>query len=180
MIDSAILSYGMMSLGRHIFRFRLVPWNLPKWENYNRSIALIILCYLAKCIPIDRKGGRDETKKTLDKCVYLLSQKQSLVIFPEGTRSRTGRVNTELFFYSVGRFIKMFENLKVMCIYLRGEHQENCSVIPRYGEQFIMKLEVFTPQKTGAKGLRIHREYAQQVINRIARMEENYFDSYRK
>jgi 1-acyl-sn-glycerol-3-phosphate acyltransferase len=180
MIDSAILGYGMISLGRHMFQFQFVPWNLPKWENYNRSIALIILLYLAKCIPIDRGGNRAEMKKTIDKCTYLLGRKQNLVIFPEGTRSRTGRVNTESFFYGVGRFIKMVEGIKIMCIYLRGDGQETYSTIPRYGERFTMKVKVFTPQKTEAKGLSLQREYAHQIINQIAQMEENYFASCRK
>ncbi len=42
------------------------------------------------------------------------------MIFPEGGRTRTGRVDTEGFSYGVGRFVKEFPDLKVMCLYLRA------------------------------------------------------------
>ncbi|MEK6655185.1 MAG: hypothetical protein AABY92_08575, partial [Thermodesulfobacteriota bacterium] len=60
MIDSALISYGMASLWGHILRFRRVPWNLPERNNFQRNILLTLLCYLAKCLPVNRGGSREE------------------------------------------------------------------------------------------------------------------------
>jgi hypothetical protein len=180
MIDSFILGYATFSLGRHITDYKKLPWNLPERSKFQSNIFLAVLCYLAKCIPIDRGGSREKIKKTLDKCVYLLRNGHSVMIFPEGGRSRTGRINKESFSYGVGRFVKDVEECKVMCIYLRGNKQDNYSAIPAWGEKFSVQLEVFSPERIEGSGLRVQREYATQIINRLAQMEEKYFAAHRE
>jgi hypothetical protein len=175
MIDSFILSYAVFSLRQHIIDYKQLPWNLPEWNNYKGNILLTILCYLSKCIPINRGGSREKMKEALAKCVYLLQSGETIMIFPEGKRSRTGRVDKEGFSYGVGRFIKNVENSKIMCIYLRGDKQDNYSVIPAWGEKFSIQIEIFTPPPAQGSELRVQREYATQIIDRLARMEENYF-----
>jgi len=175
MIDSAILVYATISLYAHLRHYRAIPWNLPEQDNFQRSILLSIFCYLGKCIPVNRGGDRAEMKKTLDKCAYILSRKQNLMIFPEGTRSRTGQVNTKDFSYGVGRFIKDVPDCKVMCLYLRGDHQDTYGTIPKFGERFTATISVFKPQRTELTGLRAQRCCAEQVIKHLAQMEEDYF-----
>jgi 1-acyl-sn-glycerol-3-phosphate acyltransferase len=175
MIDSFILSYAIFNLSQHIINFRQLPWNLPERNNYKDNMLLTILCYLSKCIPINRGGSREKMKDALDKCSCLLETGETIMIFPEGKRSRTGRVDQEGFSYGVGRFIKNVENCKVMCMYLRGDKQDHYSVIPRWGEKFSVQIEIFAPQPAAGSELRVQREYATQIINRLAQMEENYF-----
>lgn len=180
MIDSMIITYALFSFTRHLLHYRELPWNLPEKNNFQRNIFTAVLCYMAKCVPINRRGDREEMKKTLDKCTSLLEWKQPLLIFPEGGRSRTGRVNAESFSYGVGRFIKDFETCKVMCIYLRGDSQHTYSFIPRFGERFTVNVEVFQPEPPQKYGLRAQRHYAEQIIKHISQMEEGHFDSRRQ
>jgi 1-acyl-sn-glycerol-3-phosphate acyltransferase len=175
MVDSFILGYAIFNLGFHFTSYKKLPWNLPERGNFQYNIILAVLCYLAKCIPIDRGGSREKIKKTLDRCIYLMRNGHNIMIFPEGGRSRTGRVNKESFSYGVGRFVKNVENCKVMCIYLRGDKQEHYSSIPKWGEKFSVQVEVFTPVPIEGSGLRMQREYATQIIDRLAQMEEKYF-----
>jgi len=176
MIDSVLISYGMASLWGHILRFRRVPWNLPERRNFQSNLFLAVLCYLAKCLPVDRGGSREQLQRLLDKCRRVLQWKQSLLIFPEGGRSRTGRVNRENCSYSVGRFLDENRDCKVMLIYLRGDGQDTYGLIPRYSEQFTMNVEMFDPGSgKGEEGRRVQREYAERIIERLAGMEEEYF-----
>jgi hypothetical protein len=175
MVDSFILSYATFSFVRHITGYKKLPWNLPERSNFQSNMILAVLCYFSKCIPIDRGGSREKMKNALDKCIYLLRHGHNIMIFPEGGRSRTGRVNKEGFSYGVGRFVKDVEECKVMCLYMRGDKQENYSSIPAWGEKFSVQVEVFTPVRTPDSGLRAQREYAAQIINRLAQMEEKYF-----
>lgn len=174
MIDSFILSYAIFSLPRHIISFRKLPWNLPEWNNYKDNIILTVLCYLSKCIPINRGGSREKMKEALEKCCYLLESGETIMIFPEGRRSRTGRVDKEGFSYGVGRFIKNVENCKIMCMYLRGDKQDSYSVIPAWGEKFSVTIEIFKPQRVQGSELRVQREYATQIIDRLVKMEDEY------
>lgn len=180
MIDSVILAYGLQSFFRYMIDFRLLPWNLPEQQNFQRNIFLTAMCYLSKCIPIHRGGDRDEMKANLDKCSWVLAENQILMIFPEGGRSRTGRIDRESVSYGVGRFIKDFDGCRVMCVYLRGDGQDGYSTIPKFGEKFTMTVETFRPERVEVNGLRAQRVYAEQIMERLSRMEEDYFASHRQ
>jgi hypothetical protein len=180
MVDSFLLSYATFSLRQHITGYRRLPWNLPERRNFQSNILLILLCYLSKCIPVDRGGPREKMKETLDKCEYLLRNGHTVMIFPEGGRSRSGRVDKEGFSYGVGRFVHDVEDCKVMCIYMRGDKQDSYSGIPAWGDKFSAQVEVFTPERIAETGLRAQREYATQIINRLAQMEDNYFAARRE
>jgi 1-acyl-sn-glycerol-3-phosphate acyltransferase len=175
MIDSVLISYGMASLGDHVLRFRRVLWNLPERDNFQRNIVLAVLCYLAKCLPVNRGGSREELQRLLDRCRRVLSWRQSLLIFPEGGRSRTGRVERENFSYSVGRFLDENSNCRVMLVYLRGDGQAAFGTMPRFGEHFTMYVEAFDPVRGDSAGLRLQREYARRIVERLADMEDRYF-----
>lgn len=180
MIDSLLLIYAMISLPGHLRNYKRVPWNLPERDNFQLNQALSLLCYLAKCVPVNRGGDRDKMKKVLDKCGYLLEKGHSLMIFPEGGRSRTGRVERENYTYGVGRFISAFPGARVLCLYLRGEGQDNYSAIPRWGERFYAAAEPLAVERGRSAGLRENRALALQVIEKLARMEEEYFASCRQ
>ncbi len=180
MIDSFLLGYASFSLWRHASHYRQLPWNLPERRNFQSNVFLAVLCYLSKCIPVDRGGSREKMKKLLDRCIYLLEKGHSIMIFPEGGRTRTGRVDRENFSYGVGRFVQDVENCKVMCIYLRGDRQRRYGLIPAWGDKFYAQVEVFKPERTAQTGLRAQRDYAAQIINRLADMEEAYFAERRK
>lgn len=180
MIDSFILSYAAFSFGRHFTQYKKLPWNLPERKNFQSNIFLAVLCYLSKCIPVDRGGSREKMKQVLDTCIYLLRNGHTIMIFPEGGRSRTGRVDKENFSYGVGRFVQDVEDCRVMCIYLRGDKQHKYSLIPAWGDTFYAKMEVFKPAPVAQEGLRAQRLYAAQIIDRLVMMEETYFASYRE
>jgi 1-acyl-sn-glycerol-3-phosphate acyltransferase len=176
MIDSLILAWAMMPSYRYMLNYRLAPWNVPERHNFQRNFLVGWLCYLTKCIPITRRGKRKTVRSTLDKCALVLRKKQNLMIFPEGGRSRTGRIDIENFQYGVGRLVYQNPDCHVMCFYLRGDHQGQYSNFPRFGERFSLQVTVPSPS-TALKGLKAHRDCAQQIIVHLAKMEKNYFDS---
>ncbi|MDD5722336.1 MAG: lysophospholipid acyltransferase family protein [Syntrophales bacterium] len=178
MIDSVILQCAMAPLHGYMIRYRRFPWNLPERANFQKNIFLAVFCYLSKCIPISRGGDRVQMKSIMDRCIYLLKRRESLLIFPEGGRSRTGRVNVEKASYGVGRMVANAPDCRVMCIYLRGDGQETYGGIPRFGERFTMQIEAFTPEMEGT-GLKAQRDCARQIVGRLARMEEDHFDRQR-
>ena len=180
MIDSLIATHGILSLPDHIYRFERVPWNLPERKNFQRWLALTVLCYLAKCLPISRGGDREEMIKTMAACHDLLEAKQHLLIYPEGGRSRTGRINEENYSYGIGRFIAEHPDCRILCVYLRGDHQETYTNFPERGDRFTMMIRAFVPVRTAMTGLRAQRDYAGQVIQQLSRMEEDYFASHRQ
>ncbi len=180
MVDSFMLSYVSFSLIGHMIHYKRLAWNLPERSNFQSNPFLAVLCYLSKCIPVDRGGSREKMKQVLDQCVYLLRHRHAIMIFPEGGRSRTGRVDKDNFSYGVGRFIQEVEDCKVMCIYLRGDKQHQYSLIPAWGDKFYAQMEVLHPARVPQEGLRAQRAYAAQIIQKLAQMEGTYFAAHRK
>ncbi|MFQ5688698.1 MAG: lysophospholipid acyltransferase family protein [Gemmatimonadota bacterium] len=66
----------------------LIPWNPAAEENFYRTWWLAWLADQWKCIPI-REGRRD--RKALYRMMHALRE-GTMILFPEGTRSRDGRV----------------------------------------------------------------------------------------
>ena len=81
------------------------------------------------------------------------------MIFPEGGRSRTGRVEPDSATYDVGRLIRSVPGCRVLCVYMRGEAQRAYSDIPARGERFRLSLCEIEP-KSGHTGLRASRDVA--------------------
>lgn len=177
LIDSVILAYAMLPARRYIFQYNLLPWNVPERMNFNRNLFVGLACFLTKCIPVIRGGNRDAVRSTLGKCAYLLGKGENLMIFPEGTRSRSGRVNTGEFSYGAGRLFCSVPGCRVMCLYMRGDGQETYSNFPRYGETFTLAVEECRPE-TESKGLRAHRDCSAQIVTFLSEMEHRYFASY--
>ena len=173
MIDSVIVAWALMPLTGYMIRFRHMPWNLPERENFQKNLVLALLCYLTKCIPIHRGGDRDELKRTMETCTGLLDGGATLLIFPEGGRSRRGLVNRQAPSYGVGRLVRNSASTRVLCVYIRGLGQKSFSSIPRSGEVFIGMAEPFQP-RSGERGLRGQRETARQIVEQLALMEEDW------
>lgn len=178
MIDSALIAYALAPLSDYLRHYRRLPWNVPEQANFQRNIFSTIYCYLTKCIPINRRGERTRVRRSIDRCVYLLQQKELLLVFPEGTRSRSGRVDFQNITYGVGRFLQRVPDCQVLCIYLRGDRQQSYSTFPTRGERFSVRFQVTRPH-SGDRGIRAQRSYARQIIATLAEMEQRHFDSHR-
>ncbi len=171
-VDSIIVAWGLMSFWQFVFFIKSFPWNLPKEKNVAISFFYRLMCYVGRCVMIPEDATK--AKKALAKSIYLLNQGYSFIVFPEGTRSNNGRINTTKYVYGVGQLIREVDNLKVISIYLRGRHQQKATLMPKHGEVFDMFIEEIQP-KTEQKGLRGMRDLATQLIQQLVKMEEKYF-----
>lgn len=182
MIDSLLLIWAMTPAWKALTKPRLFPWNTPEKRNFAHNGVLRFFCYIAKCLPVVRQGPPHQTKVFLDKIKLLLAKGQSLMMFPEGTRSESGRVDTQNFAYGIGKIIDDLRRdglqPQVLCLYLRGRRQSGKSVVPPRGDRFFVDAEVVEPQ-TPHSGLRASRDLATQIVHRLAEMEERYFSRQR-
>jgi len=72
MIDSVFIAWAFMPFSRYVKDFRYMPWNLPERRNFQKNPFVAALCYLNKCIPLQRGGDRNEMRRTMDVCAHLL------------------------------------------------------------------------------------------------------------
>ena len=87
MIDSFAVGMGAY-YGHHFRRPDLIPWNPAAQENFFRNRFFAWFFHQLRCIPV-RPGRRD--LKAVYRSMRALKQ-GTLVLFPEGTRSRDGTI----------------------------------------------------------------------------------------
>ncbi|MEM7234763.1 MAG: lysophospholipid acyltransferase family protein [Planctomycetota bacterium] len=172
-IDSAMIAWVLASNWTYFTRFRVFPWNIPEWANYKHSRLQRVVCYLTKCIPMRRESA-EQTKELLEKLEYQLSRGDAVSIFPEGRRSRTGRLDMEDFGYGVGQIAQKVEGTKIVCVYLRCSQQEAVSSMPPRHDDVYVDLRVVTTE-TERGGLRGAREISTRTMNALHEMEQKYF-----
>jgi len=174
MIDSVILQWAFASLPWYFLHYRCFCWNIPAVEHARSKLSWRIITFVTKCILIDRQGSVGHIKQTFKKICQCVKRGDLFMIFPEGTRSRTGRVVTEDITYGIGKVVQRVPNCKILCVYLRGHNQEHYSTFPPHGARFSIALTPITPTSTHT-GLRATRDYSLQAATTLKKMEEDYF-----
>ena len=176
MVDSAILAWALGGSWSYVFHYQRMPWNLPEYNNFASTWYSRILAWVTKCIPIVRGGPREQVSGVIKRVQYVLSRGDTALIFAEGGRSRTGRIQEDSPAHGVGRIMNAVEGCKALCVYLRGDRQLTWSTVPARGDSFHVDFEFFQPESLH-RGMRRSRDLAQQIVAQLARMEEKYFAS---
>jgi hypothetical protein len=175
MIDSAMFAWALGSPLWYVRNFSALPWNLPERTHFAATWTQKVVSYVLKCLPIVRGGSRDEIAHTLERFEYLLAQGEAGLIFPEGGRSRTGRIEVENAAYGVGRIVRSLPGCRVLCVYLRGERQHDYSDLPARGDRLWVSLSPPLEPKSDHAGLRGSRDVARQIAARLSEMEQAHF-----
>lgn len=176
MIDSALIAYALGSPAWYLLHYASLPWNVPDRANFAATPWQCALTYVYKCLPIERGGPREQIAGTLARFIHLLRRGEVGLIFPEGRRSRTGRVELENAAYGVGRIVKSVPGCRVLCVYLRGDAQDHYSRVPARGDTLRARIAWLEP-KTDRGGLRGSLDIAHQILLRLAELEREHFDA---
>ncbi len=103
---------------RENFRLPLIGWNM----------------HLSGYVPLVR-GDQASTKRMMDTCSSLLRRGMSIMMFPEGTRSKDGQVKP----FKSGAFVLARDaNVPVLPIAIHGGHK----LIPKHGKAFATHAEL--------------------------------------
>ncbi len=170
MVDSAFLHWAMAPIPEYLLHFGRFSWNVAALEHFDKNPFLKTIVFLAKTVPIDRGDG-DHAKAVLNKIRWLVSRGEVLTLFPEGARSRSGRIDPSTVTYGVGQILKDLDRPQVLCAYLRGRHQKGMSGVPARGDTMELKVELLEPT-TQQTGLRAARDLSRQVIAKLKSMED--------
>jgi len=175
MIDSFIIAWALANPWRYVFRFSELAWNTPERNNFGKTPIARTLIYLAKCIAITRGGARDEVAAVLARVIHLTQRGETAMIFPEGGRSRSGRVEVERAAWGVGRIVGAVDGCRVLCVYMRGEKQDTWSDFPAHGDRIHVDFVCIEP-KSDARGVRRSRELSMQIVSQLRNLEQEFFD----
>ncbi len=174
MLDSFLVAHALGSPVWHMLHFSAsMPWNVPERRNFASTWWKQALVYLMQCVPIERGGDREAVAGVFARLGHVLGRGNPVLVFPEGQRSRTGRVDPKASTYGVGRLVKSQPGCRVLCVYLRGEKQESWSDRPASDQSFHVSLECFEP-KSDHRGLRGSVDLSRQILSCLAALEERH------
>jgi 1-acyl-sn-glycerol-3-phosphate acyltransferase len=176
MIDSALIAYALGSPLWYVLHFASLPWNVPDRNVFASGPWQRALTYAYKCLPIERGGSRMEVADTIARFTHLLRAGEVGLIFPEGGRSRSGRVEVENAAYGVGRIVQALPGCRVLCVYVRGARQETFSDLPARGDRFHVATAVLEPTSP-LRGLRGERDIARQIVGTLVTLEKQWLDA---
>jgi 1-acyl-sn-glycerol-3-phosphate acyltransferase len=174
-IDSALMIWAMGSNFWYLFNYKKFSWNLPAGDFFKKKLWYQIVAYLTKCIFIHRDGTKQHQNAVLGICRDLLNRGEVITIFPEGKRSRTGKFEPDKITYGVGKIISQLEDCRVLCVYIRGEHQDLYSNYPKKGSRFHVEFKLIVPT-TEATGRDAYYDLTMQIATTIKGMEDRYFE----
>lgn len=174
MIDSMLIGSYLFSMRSFMSQLNRFPWNVPEIANFGKNLPLKIMCYLGRCVFVERQGSVASKKLTWQRIKFLTEKKNYVCIFPEGGRARSGRIEPENAVYGVGHIVQEVEGCAVLCVYLRGRQQETYGFYPHKGDVFDVDVRLVQP-RSSSSGRRGAREITRKVMAELKDMEDQYF-----
>lgn len=174
LVDSFVIAWALASPGWFLRHYSSLPWNVPERANFAASLSSRALVYMMKCIPVVRGGDRREIGRVLARLSWLLGRGEVVLMYPEGGRSRTGRVEEDSAAYGVGRVVASVPGCRVLCVYLRGRNQHGPGDFPVRRERFLVRATVLRPTSE-QRGMRKARDLAAQVVRGLQELEAAHF-----
>jgi hypothetical protein len=173
-IDSALIIWGLASNWWFVRNYKVFPWNLPAGDFFKKKLKYHLTLYLTKCIFIHRDGTGEHKNAILGLCRFLLKRGHTVLVFPEGQRSRKGYFDAENITLGAGRLVSSLENPRVLCLHLRSDKQTSFSNYPPRDAKFTLSMRVIEPatEKPGKEG---YIDISRQIAGTIKQMETEFF-----
>jgi 1-acyl-sn-glycerol-3-phosphate acyltransferase len=173
-LDSALIAHALAPSWWYALHFQKLPWNLPAGDHFKKGIFNRLVAFWFKCIFIHRDGSKTHKAAVLAAVRELAAAGEPVTIFPEGRRSRVGRIDRQNLKYGVGKLLGGLERPIVLCLYLRGDRQQEYSRVPPRRSRFHIGwsvLEPFVPDRPEDA----QRELTGQVVRELSRLEAEHF-----
>jgi 1-acyl-sn-glycerol-3-phosphate acyltransferase len=184
LIDSFLIFWAVFPPWR-VTETRRIPWSTPEYTNYYKlggplqAAAIRSLMYLCRCIPFLREGDDARSvawrENVFDKCVWLLREGETVFVYPEAQRSRSGWLERRRPKDFLGRMALQAPDAKFLAVYLRGEKQLYRTAYPEKGDRFRAYFELIPavlPGETQA------RQVSQRLFDKLSELQNQWFQGW--
>ena len=184
LIDSFLIFWAVFPPSR-IFRSSRICWSTPEYTNYYKlggpvkAPLIRLLMYLCRCIPFLREGDDAYAvawrEKVFDKCVWLLREGETVFVYPEAQRSRSGWLERRRPKDFLGRMALEAPKAKFLCVYLRGERQVFRTAYPADADRFRVRFKLIDAVLPGET---TPRQVSQRLFDTLAGLQDEWFKGW--
>jgi len=136
MLDDAFVG-TVVFMPRALWDWRFIPYHTPEKKNFFKGPFFSFLMWASKCIPFTR--GKGVFQPGMERVIRLLKGKNSVCIYPEGTRTRTGEIGKGKI--GVGRIVRETGAKVIPCYHTGLEKVLPIGhKIPRFGHR--VKIQI--------------------------------------
>lgn len=151
-----------------------LPWEM-KWVAKKELFDLPIVGWMMKMagdISVNRRGV-NRKESTFEQCHYYLSQNCSVMFFPEGTRSRSGKLNA----FTKGAFdLAIREQLPVLPLVIDGTQNTLPKKSWKFGYAPDIRLQILDPVPSEGLGRNDISKLTSQVRGKILQQLSEWRD----
>src|SRR5262245_11438602 len=120
-IDSAIIIWALAPVWCDALNYKKLSCKFPACYHFKKKLIHRFVAFFFKCIYIHRDGTKEHKEAVLKTSLQLVKDGHLLTLFPEGKRSRSGRVEPEKITYGIGKILNQLDGKgRVLCVYLRS------------------------------------------------------------
>ncbi|MGD8427021.1 MAG: lysophospholipid acyltransferase family protein [Balneolaceae bacterium] len=155
-----------------------LPWEM-KWVAKKELFDIPVVGWMMKLagdICVDRRAP-DRKKSTFEQARYYLNRRCSVIFFPEGTRSRNGKLNA----FTKGAFeLAIKEQVPILPMVIDGTQNTLPKRSWKFGEAKHIKLKILDPVAIEGLGKNditpLSREVRQKVLNQLCEWRSKHPD----
>jgi 1-acyl-sn-glycerol-3-phosphate acyltransferase len=177
-LDSALIIWAFGSCFWYLANPKRLSWNLPAGDFFRKKRLYRLVAFVSKCIFIHRDGSKAHKNAVLDVCRDLLASGETITIFPEGKRSRSGRFDAVNLTYGTAKMATLLgPDCRILCVYVRGNKQDEFSSYPPKGSRIFVDMELL-PMPSAANrqsGGTPYHDLTSQIGQTLKAMEDRYF-----
>jgi len=164
--DSWPIAAAICDLWFHDFTW--LPWNLAERKVFMRGIWGHLVFYVHRCIFIEREGDLANRKRAVEECLQLLASGRKVLVFPEGTRSRTARMRACK--PGAALMAKSIADCMILPVYHRGMEE----VLPVGSKNLKVgkRLDVYFSKPIDPSAFRTVEDLAATIENTLKGMEQ--------
>jgi hypothetical protein len=176
-IDSIVLFWVFNPVWRYLINYRRIFWNVPAGDFFARIWYFKWIFRLSKCIFVYRDASPAHKAQVLAELRAILESGSSLLLFPEGRRSRSGKVEVASLTTGAARLALSVPGCRLVCVHSRSDRQATYANYPPRFSRFFVQMEeidfspyLAMPEREAQIGL------TAAIGRSLLRMEERHFE----
>lgn len=160
---------------RGFLNYKSIPWIPASHDVVVRNPLYILATYIGKTLPVYREQSLAASAALIKTCVSQIESGHSLLLFVEGSRSRTGFLERENLKKGAAHVAVRSGLQQILCIYVRAK-KSGFNKFPIKNDIIHLHAETLNISEISLDSkIKVVQEMTAQIGRKLQTMEDEYF-----